>query len=156
LHPELIQKLNKKWYIMHRCLIFAKQILLNKTLKVWLPNDSEERNFLCNIREGKFNHAELMTLFDNDMQQIENLLKTTDIPDNPSIHTKLFEDWIYNLRSQTIPGFTKPIVQVLPSQAQNLLSLIPFQDSSLLFLAIAKDEKEKYTGVFTNSLDSLS
>eukprot|EP01124_Arcella_intermedia_P028188 TRINITY_DN5670_c0_g1_i2.p1 TRINITY_DN5670_c0_g1~~TRINITY_DN5670_c0_g1_i2.p1 ORF type:complete len:741 (-),score=203.46 TRINITY_DN5670_c0_g1_i2:11-2233(-) len=147
----------KKWYILFRCLIHAKQALFEGWIKVWLPQDSEERQFLLDIRAQRISHPELMDRYNMEIMNIETFLKSKNFEDNPEELKKIANGWLYSLRGELKD--TKVLAPRYPPQIQTILSNlnINIEGNILLFLSKrVSDNKEEFIGIFTNTAHSLS
>lgn len=82
--------------MMHtfRLLNMAEEIALHKKVIV----HREDRDFLLRIRKGEFEYEELMQMVEEKMKRIEDLYRTSDLPEIPDVQKA--EDLLINIREQ--------------------------------------------------------
>lgn len=109
----------KKWYILFRCLVHANQgtdfqirqfiglsnpfnfqtAATTRSIEVWLPNDSKDREFLLKVRGCQFAHEELNKIFTERVESVEKALESfvDEEIDNQS-RLDMCKDWYFYLR----------------------------------------------------------
>jgi hypothetical protein len=82
--------------MMHtfRLLNMAEEIALNKKVIV----HREDRDFLLQIRKGEFEYEDLMLMVEEKMKRIEDLYRTSDLPETPDVLEA--ENILINIREQ--------------------------------------------------------
>jgi hypothetical protein len=82
--------------MMHtfRLLNMAEEISLHKKVIV----HREDRDFLIRIRKGEFEYDDLMQMVEENMKRIEDLYRTSDLPETPDVQKA--EDLLINVREQ--------------------------------------------------------
>lgn len=82
--------------MMHtfRLLNMAEEIALHKKVIV----HRNDRDFLLQIRKGEFEYEDLMQMVEEQMKRIEDLYRTSDLPETPNVHKA--EDLLINIRKQ--------------------------------------------------------
>lgn len=82
--------------MMHtlRLLNMAEDIALYKKVIV----HREDRDFLLQIRKGEFEYEDLMQMVEEKMKRIEDLYRTSDLPETPDVQKA--EELLINIREQ--------------------------------------------------------
>lgn len=104
--PEEEPKMHKKFYILLRLLQHAEQIVSGEELTMWKEEESKERQFLMDVRQGKYGYKELMDVAKQKEEHIEHLLQQSTLPDDCQSMGEYVDKWILRIRDTNF--ITKP------------------------------------------------
>eukprot|EP01129_Flabellula_baltica_P007395 TRINITY_DN2874_c0_g1_i1.p1 TRINITY_DN2874_c0_g1~~TRINITY_DN2874_c0_g1_i1.p1 ORF type:complete len:579 (+),score=127.52 TRINITY_DN2874_c0_g1_i1:207-1943(+) len=155
---EMLKRVYKKWYIIHRCLIHASMIL-NGEFTVYLPDGSEEQQYLINIRRGVVDHDLLVEEFNTKLSWIKETIKTSSLTEN-SYHLKeTLQTWLFSIRERTDPGISSPSIHnTHPLVEPDIFGVSNFRTDVNMVLYVTKklaEGKEDFYVVYTRSMTSL-
>lgn len=112
----------KKWYIVHKLLIYAQQLAFGKPLKVnskcsttcvpttntpkqwqvWFDDDSEERHFLLSIRRGDLTHEQLLERAQHLLDEVHHALSSAGacpLPCDAPQALPFIKEWVFKIRT---------------------------------------------------------
>jgi hypothetical protein len=159
---ELEKKLMKKWYILFRCLVHAKQAATTRNIEVWLPNDSKDREFLLKVRGCQFSHEELNKIFTEQVEHVEKALEsyTDDQLDNQK-RLDMCKDWYFHLRktyedNNLLAAYPHTYEEKIIKNKEllNGLNIEDIIKGRLLFLTFNHADS-KYFGVYAANIELL-
>lgn len=107
----------KKWYIVHRLLVQARQLVSGQGLTLWLDDASEDRQFLLNVRQGLFEPHDLLARAQLALDEIRRSAAASDCPLPAEVSPAgkaLVQDWLLKLRLSRVP----PVPSSFPAASE--------------------------------------
>lgn len=94
-------KMFKKWYVLHRLLHHAKQVVSGQELQVWIEDTNPKKQFFMDIRNGVYSFEQLNQMAQETEAEIQKLLKTSTIPESAEDQKSFCEEVLLHIRYKT-------------------------------------------------------